>query len=263
MVAALALLIGTLWSFPTFWYTASAAKGQFKWLAEQTQVEGWQYEDFGIAEAAEAILVGDRMVNGQFSTPDRRRSVQVFSAKRYEEKENEIGLFSHTPDRCWTIAGWQIEPAEPQTVECTVHGVSMRLERRVFIAGPQRHLVYFGALVGGEPLPYRLDQYLAANLKKTQATQSDEASTWLRLRETRLWGWAWDSFVNRTALAGPQQFLRISTPVVSGDFGSADKLLQEFLPLWLVPTDYEREAAEWRAAPKPPKQAAPGGDPAS
>lgn len=63
-----------------------------------------------------------------------------------------------------------------------------------------------------------------------------------------MWGWTWASFLNRTAFGGPQQFIRISTPVTDNNLESADQLLQAFLPLWLVRGDYQGEVAAWKAA---------------
>ena len=119
-------------------------------------------------------------------------------------------------------------------MECQIHGLAMRFERRLFVHDQVKELVYFGAIVGGKALPYRLDQYLAANVKKTEQTRGDSESTVLRLGSSRMWGWTWDSFVHRTAFGGPQQFVRISTPVVGDDLAEADERLRSFLPQWLV-----------------------------
>jgi hypothetical protein len=243
-----AIAVGVLWAFPAFWYRGAGTEAQFVWLAEQTNVPGWDFKDVPIAKAAEAVLVGDRMANGEFFSGDATRVIHVFSAKRYLQKENEIGLFSHTPDRCWTGTGWEIELIEPEFVECQIHDLAMRFERRLFVRDAVKELVYFGAIVGGKALPYRLDQHLAANLKKTKKTKGDSESTLLRLRSSRLWGWTWDSFVHRTAFGGPQQFIRISTPVAGTDLASADERLRSFLPQWLVNVDYEKEYGEWMAA---------------
>lgn len=252
-----ALAIGALWAFPVFWYRGVGKEASFVWLAEQTNVTGWVFKEVPIAKAAEAVLVGDRMANGEFVSGDASRVIRVFSAKRYLQKENEIGLFSHTPDRCWTGAGWKIELIGPEFVDCQIHGVAMRFERRLFVHDAARELVYFGAIVGGEALPYRLDQYLAANLTKTASTKRDSESTLLRLKSSRVWGWTWDAFVNRTAFGGPQQFIRVSTPWNSGqnstvqgpgEIAEADERLRSFLPQWLVPVNYEKEYGAWKAA---------------
>jgi len=251
-------VIGTLWAFPSFWYANRRTNADYAWFAEQTQIAGWEHRKVPIGKSAEAILVADRIVNGEFSQPDGR-NVLVYSAKRYLEKENEIGLFSHTPDRCWTATGWKIDPAEPSFIKVPVDGIEILFERRIFVAGMQRQLVYFGALVGGKPLPYRIDQYLVASTKRKDGVRGDSEGTWQRLKQPRLWSWAWDSFINRTPLSGPQQFFRVSTPIRGSNVAEADDLLMQFLPQWLVRTEYASEFAAWNALPLGEKQKQ-GGD---
>src|SRR5438034_9246201 len=126
--AAFSLAILLCWLFPRFWYTRSDPDQSFFWFAEQTNITGWQYQDIPIAKSAESALVADRLVNGEFADGDKR-PIRVFSAKRYRENENEIGLFVHTPDRCWTESGWNIDAAAPDLIRTTVHGISLRFER--------------------------------------------------------------------------------------------------------------------------------------
>jgi hypothetical protein len=249
LVLPFAAVVALLWLFPTVWYRGGADQDNFCWFAEQSDIKGWSFKDTPISKAAEAVLVGDRMVSGEFTREDGAK-IRVFSAKRYSKKENEIGLFSHTPDRCWTAVGWRIEPTEPDVVERAIHGVRVLLERRIFSVNGQRELVYFGALVGGKALPYRLDQYYSAGRKRTEAGGGDTSATWLRLKQARVWSWAWDSFKNRTPLSGPQQFLRISTPVSGAETNAADELLTGFLEKWLAPADYSAELAQWKIARK-------------
>src|SRR5438132_5541139 len=151
-----AIVVAVLWAFPALWYRSTGKEAQFIWLAEQTNVLGWVFKDTPISKAAEAILVGDRMANGEFFSLDSKSVIRIFSAKRYLQKENEIGLFSHTPDRCWTSVGWKIQLIQPEFVECQIHGLTVRFERRLFFQGNVKELVYFGAIVGGKALPYRL-----------------------------------------------------------------------------------------------------------
>jgi hypothetical protein len=246
-LAVFSATVGVLWTFPLLWYAeGKPADHSYAWFAEQSEIPGWKFERVPVGRTAEAILVADRIVNGEFSHPDGR-TIQVYAAKRYLEKENEIGLFSHTPDRCWTAIGWKIESAEPAFIECTVHGVQMLFERRVFTAGNQRRLVYFGALVGGKALPYRIDQYFTAGLNRKENIEGDSGATWQRLMQPRLWSWAWESFLNRTPLNGPQEFVRVSTSVLQDDVAEADQLLRQFLPLWLTPAHYASELAAWKA----------------
>ena len=170
----------------------------------------------------------------------------MYSAKRYLGKENEIGLFSHTPDRCWTATGWKVVPTQKSFVEFSVHDVPMLFERRIFSNGKYDELVYFGALVGGRPLPYRLDQYhsFAEEAGSEDGGQGNSALS--RLAQTRVWGWAFESFSSRTPLAGPQQFIRISTAIHGENQERADLALQSFLNDWLEPTDYQAEFDQWK-----------------
>lgn len=250
-LVALAAVVAALWQFPNFWYQDTQPGGGYHWFAEQNSLPGWTYQEVPLSAAAEAVIQADAVASGVFRARDRG-DVQVYSAKRYLKKENEIGLFSHTPDRCWTAVGWTIEPAAPDSLELDVHGVRLLLERRVFVHGSQRVLVYFGAVVGGKPLPYRLDQYHSAATTPS-GSSAQVNSTWRRLAQWRLWEWAWDSFRQRTPLAGPQQFLRLSTSA-SGDLQEADQRLREFLPQWLRPADYGEELKSWQARPPAPRK---------
>jgi hypothetical protein len=243
---ALAAAIAALWLFPKFWYTKRASE-QVHWFFENEAVAGWTFQDQPVGKAAEAVLVGDRMVNGEFVSPEGRM-VRVFSAKRYEEKANEIGLFMHTPDRCWTQIGWRVEENAPEMIEVEVHGVRLPVERRIFVHQNHRELVYFTGLVGGEPLPYRLDHHLSVAKKyQVKNLRGDAAGAGLRAADSQFWSRLWDSFENRRELWGPKHFLRISTPL-GRDVAAADKRLQEFLPMWLAPVDYSKERAEWKLA---------------
>lgn len=244
MSSFFSLVLAGLWIFPLQWYTRTNPDKQYFWLAEQTQVAGWDYRVIPVAESAEAVLVADRLVNGEFQRPETQ-PVRVFSAKRYEEKQNEIGLFVHTPDRCWTQAGWNLEPAAPDVVELEVHGIRIRFERRIFVFRGQRELVYFCGLTGGQPLPYRLDHNLSVGMKYQLGTAADKTGTTLRGTDERLWTRVWESFRSRRPLLGPKQFLRISTPVATGEEAAGDQLLADFLADWLTPVDFEEELATW------------------
>jgi len=247
--AVLSLAVLLVWSFPRFWYTRTDPRHGYFWLAEQTELPGWQYKTAPVSEAAEAALAADRIVNGEFRREDGT-VVRVFSAKRYAQKECEFDMFSHTPDRCWTSVGWKVEPATPDFVETQVHGLAMKFERRIFGNGQHRELVYFGALVGGQPLPYRLDQYLSIGLKRGEKPPTGIFGRMLGAIDARFINWPWKSFVNRRPLTGPKQFIRVSTPIPGHDTGQADDTLTEFSPAWLTLTGYRQELQQWRTVVK-------------
>ena len=228
-----------LWQFPATWYAGKADGAEYQWFGLNQEIPGWEFKEISVGDAAEAILVADRMDNGEFHQEDGVL-VRVFSAKRFEEKENAVGLFSHTPDRCWTNTGMVIEDVGPFFRKLNVHGIEMVLERRLFSMGSQRELVYFGALVGGAALPYRMDQYLGSGLRRKSGSAGDQRGTLDRLVNIRVWSWALESFLKRARLAGPQQLIRISTPVI-GSIEAADERLMDFFEQWLRVVPYEEE----------------------
>jgi hypothetical protein len=245
--AALSAIVAILWAFPVFWYRAPDL-AQGAWFAEAVSLPGWSYHEVPVAAVAERILTADELVNGEYRQDDGA-AIRVFSAKRFEEKSNDIGLFVHTPDRCWTEAGWKIAPLEPGLAIVPVHGIQIPFERRVFVSGNgHQELVYFGGLVAGAPLPYRLDHNL--NIGRQLRDQSaDRTGSLLRATDPLYWKRLWDSFSSRSALLGPKQFIRISTPVQGDDFATSDALLKSFLEQWLRPQKYDDALQAWHAKP--------------
>lgn len=258
-VIVLAGIIVSLWVFPAFWYKPSG-KGQTRlWLRERDQIDGWVFQSMAVAESAEKLLVADALFSGAFTNVGTGKMVQVFSAKRYSQKGDEIGLFMHTPDRCWTDGGWDIAPISPDVLEFEVRGVRMLFERRLFVHGSQRELVYFGGMVGGQALPYRLDHNLPVGLRRALRVKAGTGESAVRAANTQFWSRIWRGFIDRNPLVGPKQFVRISTASPSADATEADRILQDFLGRWLEPSDYEAEIQAWLAKPKP-KRSEPKSD---
>lgn len=246
-VGLMSAFVLLLWLFPRFWYTQADARVGTHWLGEQRVIPGWQFEEIPVASAAEKVLVADRLFSGSFRR-ENEAIVRVFSAKRYAESSNEIGLFVHTPDRCWTESGWRMEATQPEFKQLTMRGVSLVFERRIFHYGGNRELVYFGGLVGGQPLPYRLDHNMSVGMKRALREVKADTGTILRAGDQRLWKRVLDSFTARRQLIGPKQFIRISTPIQGEAIAAADETLANFLPLWLWATDYQEEIADWKLA---------------
>jgi hypothetical protein len=246
--AGFAALVVALWAFPRVWYTRSGQQAKPVWLTERTNLVGWAYRRIPVTESAERLLVADRTVSGEFVGDDQQQAVRVFSAKRYTAKPHDIGLFVHTPDRCWTQGGWKFEPIVPDKIELTVQGMPLVFERRLFVAGEQRELVYFGGLVAGQPLPYRLDHNLSVGMRLAidKATQDHGGQgAALRASDKLFWQRVWDAFKARRQILGPKQFIRVSTSVTGADLEAGDRLLQSFLETWLVPEDYQAELQAW------------------
>ena len=234
----LSALVAVLWVFPKLWYTRTDTGQAVQWLAEQTNAPAWTYAEIGVDKSAERLLVADRLINGEFRKSDRSSPpIRVFGARRFKEDPKEIGLFVHTPDRCWVQSGWNLGAVSPDYIEVELHGRKVGFERRVFTVQGQEELVYFAGLVGGQTLPYRLDHNFSVSRRVVDAGAKDRITKANRWNDSVLWRRVMDSFVSRRPLLGPKQFLRISTPVIVGDLKAADRRLQEMLPLWLKPED--------------------------
>lgn len=245
----LAMLVLAVWAFPALWYTRASAKEATIWFRGNTNVAGWVCRQIPIGASAERLLVADHTFNAEFTNQTQNQVVSAFLAKRYTHKPHDTGLFLHTPDRCWTLGGWKIEPITPDHVEVNVHGAKLVFERRVFVAGGARELVYFGGLVGGHALPYRLDHNLSVGMRfaATEVRPDSSRGFFARAIDQRLWTRVWDGFATRSPLRGPKQFIRISTPVHGPDLEPEDRLLRSFLDEWLNRVDYQAEVEFWQA----------------
>jgi hypothetical protein len=252
-LAASGLLVAgllLLWVFPTFWFTRSEAEVESVWLTPRKELPGWDFGAETVTKAEESALVADALFSGAYTNQTNGLVIRVFSAKRYTESARDIGLFVHTPDRCWTHGGWKLEPTEPTHVEVDVRGLKIVFERRVFVSGLHRELVYFGGLVGGQPLPYRLDHNYSVALKyqvKRADSEIDTRGAGARAFDALFWKRIWDGFVARRPLLGPKQFLRVSTGIQGENIAAADRALVDFLRVWLEPVDFQKELTAWRA----------------
>jgi len=246
-VIILSAAVVGLWSFPYLWYRPHA-KGQSRlWLRERSQIEGWIFHRIPVTERAERLLIADKHFSGVFTNLQTGVPVQVFSAKRYSQRSDETGLFMHTPDRCWSDVGWEIDVISPDSLELEVHGVQMQFERRLFVHDTQRELVYFGGLVGGMPVPYRLNHNLSVGMRRALREAAGKKESIVRATDTRFWARIWKGFVDRDPVMGPKQFIRLSTSCSGQDLSEQDRLLRDFLSLWLEPSDYEAVIETWRS----------------
>ena len=253
VVGASVLLLG-LWGFPGLWYTHVDDETDRFWFSSREVVAGYDFVDQPIGEAMEQRLVADETFNGQFLDASNQ-AVLAFIAKRHSESINEIGLFVHTPDRCWTEGGWKIQPIQPDYVEVEIQGSKIGFERRLFIAGSRYELVYFTGMVGGQTLPYRLDHNLSVAMKyQLEQSRQNTTGTYQRMVDSKLWGRVWDSFKSRRQLLGPKQFIRVSTTLHPERLNEGDDRLQQFLGQWLERVDYSIEMEAWKNRAKEGKE---------
>lgn len=241
LLVALSLVVIACCSLPYTWYTRADTNQPFVWVMEVTNAPGWKFTSQSVDKSAESILAADALLYGEFVQADGR-AVRLFTAKRFEENPNAIGLFVHTPDRCWTESGWRIEPVYPDFLETDAGGVRVGIERRLFVH-PQggRELVYFFGLLGGQALPYRLDHNLGVG-QRLRGPGTPDGGTALRASDKVLWRRVWDSFLSRRRLYGPKEFVRLSTSVTGADLTSGDEILRQALGTLLAARPVGTEA---------------------
>jgi hypothetical protein len=226
----LALGILGLWAFPRAWYTRMDSGQALQWWVPLTNLPGWYFQATPVDGQAERLLVADQLITGEYTTAGESASpVRLLMARRNRDDSREIGLFVHTPDRCWVQGGWNLKSAQPDHVEVSMGGRSIGFERRVFEISGRSELVYFAGLVAGQTLPYRLDHNYSVSRRVIESGAEDRVNQANRWNDSLLWRRVWDSFVTRRPLLGPKQFLRVSTPVAPGREEESDRRLQEFL----------------------------------
>lgn len=244
LVLGLTVCLAVLWAFPRAWYTRTSGDRPSVWLAEITNAPGWRFTAGQVAKSAEALLAADVVFYGEYEGVDGE-VVRLFSARRHRENPNEIGLFVHTPDRCWTEAGWRLEPVAEEVVTLVLGDIPLTVERRVFVDGSgARELVYFFGMVGGQSLPYRLDHNLGVGQRYQEGVLPSAGALSARARDSVLWTRVWESFWNRRRLLGPKQFVRLSTPAVGMDLERSDAILRRALSELLVPTGWTTRTAD-------------------
>jgi hypothetical protein len=111
-----------------------------------------------------------------------------------------------------------------------VAGKDIGFERRCFSFQGQMQLVYFGALVGGDIVPYRMNFFKAMSDSESGSLADRDLA---RVTDLRFWGTILNSFRSRKSLQGPSQFIRVSTPVTPDDLARGDHVLSSFLVDWM------------------------------
>lgn len=229
MPLVIASLILVIWVFPKVWYTRMESSQVSQWWVPVTQINGWNSQRSDRCPGGAIVGRGPTDGSGVHAIRASREPVRVLSARRNREDPREIGLFVHTPDRCWVQAGWTLVPTHPDLVQVDLQGCSIGFERRLFRIGDRFELVYFTGLVAGQTLPYRLDHNLSVSLRVLAEGAEDRTHGANRWNDSLLWRRVWDSFLSRRPLLGPKQFLRVSTPVVAGRESEGDERLRRFL----------------------------------
>lgn len=240
VIASLIALLAAAWIFPLLWY--EKPKGDFFWLAENSGMPGWRFEAVPLSQEESDKLNVDRAVN-QIVTSSGQLQVRAFSTKNYTATTGAKGIFHHNPDVCWSGAGWKLMAIQPESIAVKIAGKDILFERRCFSFQGQMQLVYFGALVGGNAVPYRMNYFKAVG---DTGSMTDADMQLARVGDRRFWSTILNSFRSRKSLQGPSHFIRVSTSVKSDDLGRGDQVLNDFLKDWLRRASFKDEFEQWQ-----------------
>lgn len=232
----LVILVVGCYVFPSLWYQGEPPKDRMFWLKEQLAPAGWAFEPIPVPAVAESSISADRYFSGVFRNASGS-AVTVFTAKVFEDSGSGMKIFAHTPDTCWPTVGWRQVPIEPSYIEMELHGKNVVFERRLYRAGTRSELVLFGALVGGKPLPYRLNHWQSYSQVVAESGTNANLLT-SRFFQKETWQLVVNSFRTQRPLEGAKHFIRLSTAAQLDSLQQADTLLREFLRVWLMPGSF-------------------------
>lgn len=158
-LAFAALLVSVVLQFTNpFYREPGESRGAHVYQYVPAFIEGWKVEDRSLG-ATESVI----------DVVERRLNFDDYSYRRYSRDEKYFEVYvaywgdgkmplnqvaSHTPDRCWTEAGWS--PVDMRFAErIEVNDQPLKpAEWRCFAMGDHQEFVYFWHLVGGRLYDY-------------------------------------------------------------------------------------------------------------
>lgn len=114
-------------------------------------ITGWAVRDLPlgptevVVEASKEILGFDDYINREYS--NGANTVGVYIAYWKPGTAGARTVRGHIPDNCWVEAGWRMEMPPNKRFQLSPQ---LELERRTFMAGPQRVDVIYAQIVAGE-----------------------------------------------------------------------------------------------------------------
>lgn len=198
-----ALGICTAWA----WFNvAPPSSGARYRLSISTNISGWRFEPGSLNARVLETLGTTNLLNGTFHGPNGER-ISIFLGEWLAAGNHELSVVAHTPDVCWTSAGWTPSTAGyGNSMDLAVAEETIPFEVRAFRPpnSGTEELTLWCTLVNGQP--YReLDRYplIESNLPESNAVASRSSR---RLAASYLL----NALKNRTAGSGEKQFIRLS-----------------------------------------------------
>ncbi|MBM4077028.1 MAG: exosortase-associated EpsI family protein [Planctomycetes bacterium] len=211
------------------WFNLSHPKPEgFLQFQTQTPPPGWSFQDIPLGSEVIATLATTNVINGIFSGPDGER-IAVFMGNWNTDNRQDMRVLVHTPDLCWTSAGW--EPVACPIGESTtilIGEQAVPFEMRVFRSprDGQLELCVWSTLINGTPYQ-EMNRFPQAEAPRSNSQFRVAAAG----RELTA-GYFIKSIHSHAAAKKSKQFVRISIPTTHNidlTFGK----INQFASLWL------------------------------
>lgn len=172
----------------------------------KTNLPGWRFEPIPLNAKVIETLATTNLLNGTFHDSHGER-ISIFLGEWRANRGHELSVVAHTPDVCWTRAGWTAITAEfGNSMDLAIAEETIPFEVRVFRppnGGPEE-LTLWCTLVNGQPYG-ELDRFHPAQAQPEDS--GDLASrTSRRLAASHLL----NALKTRTTGTGEKQFIRLS-----------------------------------------------------
>jgi hypothetical protein len=207
------------------WYHVLPPKPTTKfYFLISTNIPGWDYKPILLSTEAKKILATGDILNGTFFSHKGER-LSVFLAEWKAGKHNSLDVVAHTPDICWSNAGWiSTQSHYGDSIEMHFSERPIPFETRIFEEprGGTQEIAFWCTLVNGQ-IYSELNGFAPAETPKKN-NQLSLNSTARRLSA----GHFLNALSRRNLGAGTKQFLRISTEISKQTQGELS-LIQNFI----------------------------------
>lgn len=210
------------------------------WLSNKAEVSGYTYQAESLSRSVLDELWTTNVLNGLFQNLSNETSIRVYFASWKSSKVRKLASLFHTPDWCWSGAGWKFsDQGQPSQVQLQIRSQTLPFECRIFQSPDRKRLelVVWSALVRGKIVPEAANLTTQANLKQGFAERiSDTAWRTFFLRVAKANArFSTDILIERAGVSRfgiAQQVVRLST-AVTGTWTDSLALLEAFLTEWI------------------------------
>jgi Protein of unknown function (DUF3485) len=194
------------------WFHLAPAKSTPRYhLSIQTNIPGWNFEPIPLSQEAVKTLATPNIFNGVYQNQSGER-FNVFWADWSAENPREMDVLVHTPDICWTSAGWKEVPSEladSTSIKIGKNPIPFQLRTFVSPSREEQELCIWVTMINGKPF---LDQY-RFNIPAA-ATMDFRLGAAAVARQLNL-GYFHHTILDRSPASNRKQFIRVSTAATS------------------------------------------------